>query len=143
MLLAMACASPEQKVSSSSAGLRKVMITSQADVEKLRGLGLDIIVEEKNYVVVRQDSTRIRALEEASIASTPAQETDLVQRMVKVHFSSREQLQQIIDLGMDVWEVSGDSLLARAYDYHLARLQADTVRYRVVEQHAGKKEAGK
>lgn len=143
VLLAMACASPEQKVSSSSTGLRKVMITSQADLEKIRGLGLDIIVEEKNYVIVRQDSLHVRSLADASIASAPVQETDMVQRMVKVSFASREQRQRIIDLGMDVWEVASDSLTARAYDYHLARLQADSVGYRVVEQYAGRKEEGK
>jgi hypothetical protein len=61
---------------------------------------------------------------------------------VKVHFTSREQLQRIVDMGIDVWEVEGDSLLARAYDLHLTRLQADSISYRVVEQYAGRKEGG-
>jgi len=142
MLLAMACASPEQKVSPST-GLRKVMVTSQAEIDKLRSLGLEIIVEEKNYVIIRQDSTHIKLLQDASIATTPAQESDLVQRLVRIHFTSREQLQRIVDSGIDVWEVQGDSLLARAYDYHLARLKSDSVDVRVVEQVAGKKEGGK
>lgn len=140
MFFLIACASPEQKTSS-SAGLRKVMITSQDDVEKLRGLGLQIIVQEENYVVIRQDSTQIRQLQDAAITTTPIQETDLVQRLVKVRYTSREQLQQIIDLGIDVWEVDSesDSLLARVFDSHLASLQADSIGYRVVEQYAGKK----
>lgn len=142
MVFLLACASPEQK-STSSPGLRKVTITSQQDVERLRGLGLQIIVQEKDYVVVRQDSSQIHQLEDAAIKTAPIQETDLVQRLVKIHYASREQLQQIVDMGVDVWEVEGDSLLARVFDSHLVSLQADSIGYRVVEQYAGKKEGGK
>ncbi len=142
LLLAVACASPEQQ-STSSTGLRKITITSQEDVEKLRSLGLQIIVQEENYVVIRRDSSQIRQLDDAAIKTAPIQETDLVQRLVKINFTSREQLQQIVDLGIDVWEVEGDSLLARVFDSHLASLQADSVGYRVVEQYAGRKEGGK
>lgn len=141
-LLAMACASPEPK-SAATAGLRKVMIGSPQEVERLRSLGLEIIVQEENYVVIRQDSAQAMQLREAAIATVPIQESDLVQRLVRVHFSNRDQLQQIVDMGLDVWHTEGDSLTARAFDIHLTRLHAAGIGYRMLLRYAGTEEGHK
>jgi hypothetical protein len=103
---------------------------------------LEIIVQEENYVIIRRDSAQVQSLQDAGIATTSIQETDLVQRLVRVHFSSREQLQQIVDMGVDAWETEGDSLTARAYDIHLSRLQAAGIAYRILAKDASKREGG-
>ncbi len=140
-LCLMACASPEPPPGGKSAsGLRKVMITEADAVDRLRALGLEVIVQQPDYVVVRQDSSHLQALREAGITTLPAQEADLVQRLVRVHFSDREQKQQIIDMGIDFWEQEGDSLLARAFDIHLSRLQAAGIGYRILANDASKRE---
>ena len=137
LVLVLGCAAPEPKPTAAP-GLRKVRITSPADLERLRATGVNIIVREKDYAVVRQDSTQVTALSETGLEILPMQERDLVQRLVRVHFSGREQLREITDMGLDVWTIEGDTLDARAFDSQLERLDSAGVAYRIVLQDASK-----
>jgi len=143
-LLLFGCISPETKPPiGKTTGLRKVMISSSQEVERLRNFDLEIIVQEEKYVVVRQDSAQIKNLQNAGFTTLPIKGSDLVQRLVRVHFSSREQLQQIIDMGVDFWKQEGDSLTARAFDIHLSRMQAAGIGYRILARDASKWEGEK
>ena len=52
-------------------------------------------------------------------------------------------LQQQIDLGIDPWQVHGDTLTARAYDLHIEQLRESGLNVEILAQDAAKWEGEK
>jgi hypothetical protein len=59
---------------------------------------------------------------------------------VQIHYTGQEQLQKIVDLGIDLWHVEGDSATVRAYDLHLEKLKQEGFTYRILKMDASAKE---
>lgn len=118
-------------------GLRKISSADQQTIERLRQSGVKILVQQPDYLIIYSDSTTMQTLAMNTQAAT---EKDVVQRLVKIHFTDKAQLQQIADLGVDVWDVQGDSVMARAYDWYLEQLKQNGMNYRVVKMDASAKE---
>jgi len=70
------------------------------------------------------------------VPTEAVQERDLVQRLVHIKIDSTHVLQQVADAGLDVWEVQGDTVVARAYDLQLERLRQAGFTWREVAQDA-------
>jgi len=128
------CACTSQPASGPATGLRKVRYRTPEELQKLRDAGVDIVVQQSNYVIVRVDSTKVTAL--AAVPTEAVQERDLVQRLVHIKIDSTHVLQQVADAGLDVWEVQGDTVVARAYDLQLERLRQAGFTWREVAQDA-------
>ncbi len=126
--------------SASGAGLRKIAYTDSQTVEKIRQSGVKILVQQPDYLIVYSDSSGVQALQALPISSQAAGEHDLVQRLVQIHFADQAQLQKIVDLGVDLWDVAGDSATVRAYDLHLEKLKQDGFKYRILKMDASAKE---
>ena len=118
-------------------GLRKISSADQQTIERLRQSGVKILVQQPDYLIIYSDSTTMQTL---AMNTQVATEKDVVQRLVKIHFTDKAQLQQIADLGVDVWDVQGDSVMARAYDWYLEQLKQNGMNYRVVKMDASAKE---
>jgi len=118
-------------------GLRKISPADQQTIERLRQSGVKILVQQPDYVIIYSDSATLQTL---AMNTQAASEKDVVQRLVNIHFTDKAQLQQIVDLGVDVWEVQGDSVTARVYDLYLEQLKQNGINYRVVKMDAGAKE---
>ena len=124
----------------SSSGLRKIPYTDSQTVDKVRQSGVKILVQQPNYLIVYSDSSSMQALQALTVTPQSATEKDLVQRLVRVHFTDQAQLQKIVDLGVDLWQVEGDSATVRAYDLHLDKLKQEGFTYRILKMDASAKE---
>jgi hypothetical protein len=132
-----ACRQPQPSATPPASGLRKISAADSQTLERLRQSGVKILVQQPDYLIVYSDSAQIQAL---GPQAKPATEQDLVQRLVRIHFADKTQLQKIADLGVDVWEVQGDSVTARVYDLHLEQLKQDGFAYRILKMDASAKE---
>jgi hypothetical protein len=123
-----------QPAATTTPGLQKIKITDPQTVERVRQAGLQILVQQPDYLIVRPDSANAGKIQTLAAESQPATEQDLVQRLVRIHFSEQPRLQQIV--GVDVWEVETDSVTARVYDLHLEKLRQDGFPYRILKMNA-------
>ncbi len=123
-----------------TSGLRKIAHTDSQTVERVRQSGAKILVQQPDYLIVYSDSSSVQAFQALGVTSQSAAEHDLVQRLVQIHFADQAQLQKIVDLGVDVWHVEGDSVTARAYDLHLEKLKQEGFTYRILKMDASAKE---
>lgn len=101
-------------------GLQKIYYQSEADLAQLRAAGAEIVVQQPDYVVVRLDS----AARTLAMPLQPITEQDLVQRLIRVLLVDSTSLQRVVNTGVDLWEVRGDTLIARAYDLYIEKLRA-------------------
>lgn len=99
--------------------LRKIVIQNQSEVDSLRNLGLDVLVEEKDFVVVQMQPADTNAVQTANITTEPIRESDLVQRLVKIPIAQRDRVNELTSIGMDIWEVRQDTVVAQAYDKYI------------------------
>ncbi|MCI0698575.1 hypothetical protein L0337_42065 [candidate division KSB1 bacterium] len=135
-----ACRQQQPAATATQSGLRKIPYTDSQTVEQIRQSGVKILVQQPDYLIVYSDSTSVQALQSLSVTPQSATEADLVQRLVQIHFNGQEQLQKIVDLGVDLWHVEGDSATVRVYDLHLEKLKQEGFTYRILKMDASAKE---
>lgn len=131
-LLLAACSTPSPSAKG-PAGLRKISYANAAELERIRQTGAEIIVQQPDYVVIRTDSAQLAAL---ALASQPAQEQDLVQRLVAIVLRDSTSLQTVVDSGVDLWEARGDTAVARAFDIQLEKLRQQGLAITVIAENA-------
>lgn len=131
-LLLAACSTPSPSAKG-PAGLRKISYANAAELERIRLTGAEIIVQQPDYVVIRTDSAQLAAL---ALTSQPAQEQDLVQRLVAIVLRDSTSLQTVVDSGVDLWEARGDTAVARAYDIQLEKLRREGLAITVIAENA-------
>lgn len=117
-------------------GLRKIAYTDSQTVEQIRQSGTEILVQQPDYVIVRVDSSAAGKFQTLSMNSQPAAESDLIQRLVRIHFNDKAELQTIADLGVDIWQVEGNTVVARAFDLHLEKLRQNGFTYEIIKMDA-------
>ena len=103
--------------------LVKISITDSGEVEQLIRDGIDVIVVEPAYVIARPNQTQATVIQSRTLSMTPAQEADLVQRLIRVIVPKPADVQPLVDTGIDTWEVRGDTVVARAYDNYIRRIR--------------------
>jgi len=128
------CQPEQQPQQAQSQGLRKIYYKNQQEVQQLRQAGAEIIVQEPDYVIIRTDSM----LQALSVKSDPIEETDLVQRLVKIHVKDSQDIQTVANSGIDLWEVKGDTALGRAFDIYIERLKKAGLSVKIVAEDASK-----
>ena len=99
--------------------LVKIPITGKEEAEKILATGVDVVVIEDSYLIVRISGEEAKAMDAMQTTMQPVQEKDLVQRLIRVYMNDPSDLQQIGDTGIDVWEVKGDTVVAQAYDKYI------------------------
>lgn len=119
---------------SSATGLKKIRYHSEAELEKLREAGAEIIVRQPDYVIVRTDKL-VTAL---TAKTEPVAEQDFVQRLISVQLRDRSELQAVVDTGVDLWEVGKDSVVARAFDLQIEHLQQQGYTIHMLAEDASK-----
>lgn len=133
------CQSEQQPPQAQKPGLQKIYITNQAEIQKLRDAGAEIIVQEPDYVVVRTD----KMLQAHGIKSEPVEETDLVQRLIKIPLKDSTDLQTVVNSGVDLWQVKNDTAVARAFDIYINELKKAGLSVEIIEKNASKLEEKK
>jgi hypothetical protein len=127
----------QQPAATATSGLKKIHSSDPQTVQSLRQMGVEILVQQPDYLIIRTDSATARKIQTMALApQSGATERDLVQRLVRIHFADKSQLQAIVNLGVDVWEVEGDSVTARVFDLHLEKLAQQDFTYRILKMNA-------
>jgi len=103
--------------------LVKISITDSGEVEQLISDGIEVIVVEPGYVIARPNQSQAAAIQNLALSMTPAHEAELVQRLIRVIVTKPADVQKLVDIGIDTWEVRGDTVLARAYDNYIRRIR--------------------
>ena len=119
---------------SSATALKKIRYHDEAEIEKLRQAGAEIVVKQPGYVIVRTNKM-VGAL---TADTEPVAEQDFVQRLVSVQLRDRSELQAVVDAGVDLWEVGADSVVARAFDLQIASLQQQGYTIHILAEDASK-----
>ncbi|MFQ5642003.1 MAG: hypothetical protein ACE5IR_28860, partial [bacterium] len=93
-----------------------------------------VIVVEENYVVARLDEegeTKVQAL---NLPTVDIVESDLVQRLTKIIIKSGGDTSDLADIGIDIWEVKGDTVIAQVFDKHIRQIKEKGYSIEIVER---------
>lgn len=101
----------------------KIPITSPAQIDSLRGRGIEILVAESSYVAARLTPENEASLQALQLKTEPIQESELVQRLVRIANVEKARLQELVDLGLDVWEVEAGAVTAQVFDKHIWEME--------------------
>ncbi len=142
LLVFIACGQKQEKAGrpvsmeafSSGPKLVKIPVTDPARIDSLISKGFEVIVAETGYAVVRLDSEGAQAVNAMSLNMQAVQETELVQRLIRVVMSDPADLQNIGNTGVDIWEVKGDTVIAQAYDIYIRKIKAAGFPVEIIEQ---------
>lgn len=142
LLVCFAACQPEpsqQPVEAAANGLKKLRHPTEGQIRQLREAGAEIIVQESDYIIVRTENATqsLTAFNFEAIS-----EKDLVQRLVHVILQDPSQLQQVVDMGVDFWDIKDDTVTARAFDIHIEQLRAAGFTVEIVAQDASKRDGG-
>ena len=114
--------------------LKKIIIHGKEQADTLIEAGLDVIVVENNYVVVRLDEANEGKVRAMNLQTEPIQESDLVQRLVKIVIQDRLDTTTLLEMGVDIWEVKGDTVVAQVFDKHIRLAEEQGYRIEIVER---------
>ncbi len=114
--------------------LVKISVRDVAVADSLIKAGVDIIVVEPDYVIARLGSAQASRVQAMSLAMTTFREEELVQRLIRVVVGQRSALNELSDLGVDIWEVRGDTVIAQSYDKHIREIRAKGHQVEILEQ---------
>ncbi len=135
-LLLLAVASMLIAQDNAPAKLQKMMISSSADVQQLIDAGAEIIVQQPDYVIFRGGSAA------AAQGATSFEEVELVQRFVHIALRDSGDVQTIVDMGVDLWDIEGETVVGQAYDLYINRLKKQGFDVKIMAMDA-KKRGGK
>lgn len=126
VLLMTACqgGTSEQQTLSEGPQLRKITISSPADVDSLISRGVEVIVIEDDFVVARTDSQQEITVQGLNLQSAPASQEDLTRRLVRIVITGRADATALSEIGMDIWEVRGDTVVGQAFDGYIREIRA-------------------
>lgn len=133
-LMLLSCGGQEMTSQQYEGGLRKIVAPSDAQIQALRDAGAEIVVLEPDYVIYRATDTT----QPVALSTAPIQEKDLVQRLVHIYLPDSTALQTVVNTGVDLWQVQGDTAVARAFDLYIDKMVAAGLSVRVVAADASK-----
>jgi hypothetical protein len=121
----MACGAPSnQEIAAKSEGqFVKIELSQPGAIDSLLAKGVDVLVAADDYAIIRTDANSISTLSAAGVKTYAASEGDFIQRLVHISISEKNDVQKIADLGVDIWEVQENVVVAQAYDKHIRQLQ--------------------
>ena len=114
--------------------IRKIPISDRTLADSLRRAGLDVLVVEDDYVVVRLQPTEMQRVQQMNLPIEPLSEQELVQRLVKIPVTGKADVDKLVNLGLDVWEVRGDTVVAQVFDKHIFEAEKLGFRVQIVER---------
>ncbi len=114
--------------------IKKIAITNKAEADSLINLGVEVIVVEDTYVAARVDSQATAKIQSLNLKLEPIKEAELVQRLVQITAVDTAGRQELADLGIDIWEVRQDTVIAQVFDKHIRQAEARGYRIEILER---------
>ena len=97
---------------------KKILRDESVDLNKIRAQVEKIIVIEPNYIVIKIASDK----KIPQINLVDVQESDFVQRKIKIIVRDNNELKAILQSGLDVWDKRQGSITGQAFDYQIEEL---------------------
>lgn len=126
------CQSEQQPQPATQRPLQKVYYKSNEEVQRLAAAGAEIIVQQPDYVIIKTD--HMVGMED--LKSEPIKESDLVQRLVKIHVKDSTDRQIVVNSGIDLWQVQNDTAIGQAYDIYIEKLRQAGLAVEIIAQNA-------
>ena len=123
-----------QEYFNSGPQLVKISILNAAVADSLIRQGLDVIVIEDDYIIARIDSSESNLVQSMSLNMQTFKEKELLQRLIKIVINEQSDLQDLNSIGIDIWEVKGDTVLAQAFDKYIRQIEAKGYTIEIVEK---------
>lgn len=98
---------------------KKILIEPGVDLIEIEKNVTDILVIEPSFLVVRIEKNKTIPMVEI----INVQESDFIQRSIKINFNSKQELKIILATGIDIWQKENQVILGRAYDSQVKKLQ--------------------
>lgn len=114
--------------------LKKISIQSNEQAASLINAGLDVIVVENDYVVARLDQANEDQVRAMNFQTEPIKESDLVQRLAKIVIKDRLDSTVLLEMGVDIWEVKGDTVVAQVFDKQIRLAEERGYHVEIVER---------
>ena len=117
---------PNQTLSGTQRMLAKIMIQNENDLNVLQNMGLEPLIIEKDYVIIRINKEKKVQIEDAGFVAVTPQEEDLVLRLIKIPVSMKsapETISSLHTMGLDIWETREDYIIALAFDKQIKQLK--------------------
>lgn len=124
----------EKAVKYAGPQLKKIAIQAKAQADSLIEAGVDVIVVEEDYVVARLDEANEEQVQSMNLQAVPIKESDLVQRLVKIVIKDRLDSTELLEMGVDIWEVKGDTVIAQVFDKHIRLAEGKGYEVEVLER---------
>lgn len=105
-----------QEIKSTMTQIKKIPINNKAEADSLIKLGIDVIVVEDNYVAARIQQGDLAKIQTTNYKTEPIREEELIQRLVKIPVEDNSKVTTLANLGMDIWEVKKDTVIAQVFD---------------------------
>jgi hypothetical protein len=103
--------------------LVKIPVNENTNIDSLINTGMEIIVVEKNYIIARLDQSEAENMESMSINMETFQESELVQRLIRIIVNQKSDIENLNNIDIDIWEVKGDTVIAQAFDIHIRQIE--------------------
>lgn len=141
MLFAIACQSrtgeqtksgESQEAQTAMPQIKKIPINNRSEADSLIKLGIDVIVVEDTYVAARINQSDVAQIQALNFTTEPIQEKDLIQRLVKIPVEDKSSVNELVNLGMDIWEVKKDTVTAQVFDKHIRQAEAKGFKVEIV-----------
>ncbi len=114
--------------------LKKISIQSTEQAAALINAGLDVIVVENDYVVARLDEANEEQVQAMNLQTEPIQESDLVQRLVKIVIKDRLDSTELLDMGVDIWDIKDKTVTAQVFDKHIRLAEEKGYSVEIIER---------
>lgn len=112
--------------------LVKIPVKDSTVADSLINIGMDVVVVEKDYIIARlgnQDAVRAQTM---SLKMETFKEEELVQRLIKI-VAKKSDLRELGDIGIDIWEVKDDTVVAQAFDKQIRQIQHKGYSVEIIE----------
>ena len=97
---------------------KKILRDVSVDLNKIRAQVEKIIVIEPNYIVIKIAPDK----KIPQINLVDVQESDFVQRKIKIIVRDNNELKAILQSGLDIWDKRQGSITGQAFDYQIEEL---------------------
>lgn len=114
----------QQEIKSHQPQIKKIPVENKAQADSLIKLGLDVLVVEETYVAVRIKPEDFIKIQTANFKMEPIKEEELIQRLVKIPVKEKSMVSELANLGMDIWEVKKDTVIAQVFDKQIREAEA-------------------
>jgi len=114
--------------------LMKVMLKNNNTLDDLKLMGFALITVQNDYAIIRISEENTKYLTDRGLFIVPASEKDLVRRRIKIRFSDEIDLNNILNSGIDIWQIDRRNkfVIGQAFDNYINQLREKKINVEII-----------